>query len=1719
LAEQIKKLSIDATYGAQSVQSLEAKIVKLGGDPAQFKPLLDAYGQVRAAKLLADAEFTKSGKIMTEYGMGVKATSAALRQVPAQFTDIIVSLQGGQAPLTVLLQQGGQLKDVFGGVGNAFKALSGYVLGLINPFTIAAAAVGGLAYAYTKGAAEAEAYNKSLILTGNYAGTTAQSLSNMAQAISQTTGGTVGGAAASLAALAANGTIAASQFDKLAVAATQMQKSTGAAVADTVKQFAELAKEPLSASIKLNEATNYLTSSVYEQIKSLTEQGRVLEAGVVAQNAWADAISNRTPQIVENLGYVEKAWKAIANEAKGAMDWAFGIGREPDPVEILRKQISVREGFIRDKYTQAVPTDDATLNGLRQQLSYLQETDRMAKRLAESQAASAAGVKAQVEFGKERDKYLSKQVQMEREIAAVREKYNNQRPEDRNPAELAAAIQGIQEKFKETAKAQSEASKGLALYNDLMATSVKVSANFTEDQSKLTAAYGAGAISLEQYQAAMTALVAKQPYMVANLKAEADAVREAGKAYEDSAKTAIKYYERMAKDNATLEKSNASLRAEVDAIGQSAAAKQLLAEARSNAAIAAAEENLALMNLQNSSEMEIQQATRQVELLREQASLRRQGVVNNEANDLAKANKKAAEESSKYWEDALMRAFESGKGFFQSLWDTIKNTLKTQVLKVMVSATGLTGMSAAGASTLSTAGDAAGIAGFGSNLISGLGLAATGFGQAAAATFSNGLIAGFSTNMANVGALASGGSWMTALGAAAPYLAIGAAVIGLISGNKKTPTQGTGEASLTYDSGGNLIGSDLGRPGNGGLSQLANGVIASMSASYFATAKQLGITAAEATFGFGGNTGKDSKGANFALWSSANGTSYSGSNNNSQSYTQEQLQLEASRAVFTALQSSKMPQYIARVFDGVTASILTQEQLDATLSRALAFKANLTTTNATLATLKLRLLDVSISGSDAANSLVDAFGSLDNLAASSKAYYEAFYTESERTADSAKNLADAMALVGVAIPESKQAFRDVVSGLDLTTESGRNAYAVLLTLAPEFAATTDAIDKMAAETATALLKTFTGDSQLIPALDAAALSIGNVASGATTMSEGLSYINLIMGDASSGVITLGGSMTVLGDGMTASQTSAELLIDQIAALGVAADGSVIDFDSLSTALLGIDPSLVGASIEDANRYLSGIDTLPVGASVEQINAALGGVNTETFVATVTLVFENLAERIGGVIDNITSERIAVREAALQIINPTVMTKDAIARSIASINTGLPSNAGVVAANATLATADQSLSWVKSDYDYRAANTPSTASVDTALATLSAANAAVVAADAAIAANSYISAEFNRLMAAGAAGVNPDAYAAQYGYSSAVAIGYDRYTAGQSVAPAQQGYDAALASYNAQYLEYTADIDAAALVVASYTTAQTTASAAAKKAALDYANALQTFAIDAGKSVTKLSRLREETVKYYDAQKALAELMGTSAAGLRKTVADYRYGTLSDADQLAQLKTQFSTAYSTALATQGDGATLAGYGDRLNGLLGPLIDKLNATGQENLIANYLAQAEAVAGLIEAGTPVNYQQDSLALLGSIDATLAALDASSQSAEFIISGAVKAGSDRTADGLRAVIAALTGQTIPAFASGGAYGGGVALVGEDGPELINFNQPGQVFNANQTQGMFSGNAELVAEVRALRSEVSNLRIEARATAISTAKIAKQGDRVEVEGMLTRTE
>lgn len=267
--------------------------------------------------------------------MSAKQTNAALRGVPAQFTDIVTSLQGGQAPLTVLLQQGGQLKDMFGGTGAAAKALGGYVAGLINPLTVAGAAAATLGVAFYQGSEEASAYTKALILSGNAAGTSADQLADMARQVSVTVG-TTGAAAEVLAKLAGNGQIASTAFTDITQAALMMEKATGQSVDETIAAFAAIAKDPVAASMKLNEQYHYLTASVYEQITALEKNGDRMGAVTLATTTFVDTMRDRSGEVVENLSLWEKGYNLVAEAAAKAYNAGKDIGREATPTEQLQ---------------------------------------------------------------------------------------------------------------------------------------------------------------------------------------------------------------------------------------------------------------------------------------------------------------------------------------------------------------------------------------------------------------------------------------------------------------------------------------------------------------------------------------------------------------------------------------------------------------------------------------------------------------------------------------------------------------------------------------------------------------------------------------------------------------------------------------------------------------------------------------------------------------------------------------------------------------------------------------------------------------------------------------------------------------------------------------------------------------------------------------------------------------------------------------------------------------------------------------------------------------------------------------------------------------------------------------------------------------------------------------------------------------------------------------
>lgn len=397
-----------------------------GVDPTILEPYLVQLRAIETAQARASAANLRGSASLNEVGASAAQTSAALRNVPAQFTDIITSLQGGQAPLTVLLQQGGQLSDMFGGAANAARALGGYVRSLVTPYTVATAAAVGLAVAYHTGSKEADAYARSIELSGNAAGGTIDQLSQMAREIGRVSG-SQGDAASAVAAIAGTGQVSVDNLQRFALAAVEAQKIIGRSVDDTVADFAALKEAPLSALEKINDKYHFITAATYAQVKALQDQGRASEAATVAQNAYADAVLNQKDKVMASLSDWERGWIRIKNGISGAVDSIFDLGRGATNFEkigsLLKQRDSIEANMARAREmrdTKAEAAWKAQLDRNGQEISNLRNKADAEKAAAKAAADAADVAEAKNKWLVEGDKYLSRAAQMEREVTKAR---------------------------------------------------------------------------------------------------------------------------------------------------------------------------------------------------------------------------------------------------------------------------------------------------------------------------------------------------------------------------------------------------------------------------------------------------------------------------------------------------------------------------------------------------------------------------------------------------------------------------------------------------------------------------------------------------------------------------------------------------------------------------------------------------------------------------------------------------------------------------------------------------------------------------------------------------------------------------------------------------------------------------------------------------------------------------------------------------------------------------------------------------------------------------------------------------------------------------------------------------------------------------------------------------------------------------------------------------
>ena len=357
----------------------------------------------------------------------VKQFNNALRQTPAQITDIVTQLAGGQSPFLIMMQQGGQLRDMYGGFGGMLKGLTT----VISPMRLAVAGLGGgiaaLGYAMYQGAEESQRFSAAVILAGGSAGASAGKLLSVADSVGRTTG-SWSDAREAILLFVQSGAVASENYGRFAESVVLQSKATGKSVEDLAKVYEEIADDPLKAVVKFSRVYQTLNADVYEQARALIEQGRQQEAVALVQSKFSDESQKMSERVLENLGAIERGWNAVKKSALEAWESMKSIGRD----ETLEEQLKVAEDWLgRLEGAKNDPNQKWLYENQKKKVDDLrakkQAKDAKTARDAQQSKDREAGAKAVEKFSllseqvmSREERFYKKRVEWQNELNALR---------------------------------------------------------------------------------------------------------------------------------------------------------------------------------------------------------------------------------------------------------------------------------------------------------------------------------------------------------------------------------------------------------------------------------------------------------------------------------------------------------------------------------------------------------------------------------------------------------------------------------------------------------------------------------------------------------------------------------------------------------------------------------------------------------------------------------------------------------------------------------------------------------------------------------------------------------------------------------------------------------------------------------------------------------------------------------------------------------------------------------------------------------------------------------------------------------------------------------------------------------------------------------------------------------------------------------------------------
>lgn len=343
---------------ALAAQRLETKYAQQARAASSQASYNKSAGIGRSTKSASDsyAVFDKAGVIdKTSQSLDTLGKKAELGRhhmlnLGFQVQDLIVSLQAGQNPLTVFIQQGGQIGQIAAqsgvGIGGMAKAIGGILTRAVFSATGAMVALVGsvaaVGVAMVAGSRETAQMSNALAISGNRADLTVGSFYKLADGIAESSGKSIASVRAIASAYAVDGRYSIESVTGLTQATRKFADLTGQSADDVVNKWKDMAEGPTEFAVKLSESYALLSVKQIEQIRLLEQQGQTAQATDLLVASLNKTLQNQTV----NLGYLESAWNGVSNAISNAWTWLKQWGAE-ESTRPWSKVVSDIEGEIK----------------------------------------------------------------------------------------------------------------------------------------------------------------------------------------------------------------------------------------------------------------------------------------------------------------------------------------------------------------------------------------------------------------------------------------------------------------------------------------------------------------------------------------------------------------------------------------------------------------------------------------------------------------------------------------------------------------------------------------------------------------------------------------------------------------------------------------------------------------------------------------------------------------------------------------------------------------------------------------------------------------------------------------------------------------------------------------------------------------------------------------------------------------------------------------------------------------------------------------------------------------------------------------------------------------------------------------------------------------------------------------------------------------------------